>query len=351
MKESQGWLPHRSAARPSLEAVYRNPSACHLFHSTRWLESLERTYGYEPAAFTTSPPTYAITNGLVFCRISSWLTGRRLVSLPFSDHCDVLVSDPGDANYFLSALIEHLNETGATCAEIRPVTSVTASQTEFHETQEFFLHKVDLRPSAEDLLRSFHRDSVQRKIRRAERECLNLEEGRSEALLESFYRLLLITRRRHGFPPPPRSWFKNLIDCLGDQLTVRVAYKAAIPIAAILTLKFRDTLVYKYGGSDPRFHAMGGMHALMWRAIQDAKREGLRHMDLGRSDANNQGLITFKDRWGATRVKINYLRYALQRSRVAGFTTWIARTVRPFIERMPNGVLSAAGKLLYRHVG
>jgi hypothetical protein len=28
---------------------------------------------------------------LVFCRVRSWLTGRRSISLPFSDHCEPLV--------------------------------------------------------------------------------------------------------------------------------------------------------------------------------------------------------------------------------------------------------------------
>jgi Acetyltransferase (GNAT) domain len=322
-----------------------------IFHSAPWLDALRRTYRYEASVFTTSPPSEAITSGLVYCDVSSWLTGRRLVSLPFSDHCDVLTSGPNDQNQLLCALIERLKETGASYAEVRPVTPVLTSQTEFRESQEFFLHTLDLRPSAEDLFQSFHKDSVQRKIRRAERERLILEEGRSEVLLRSFCRLLLMTRRRHGFPPPPRDWFKNLIDCLGDQLTIRVAYKNTNAIAAIMTLKFRNTLVYKYGSSDPRFHSLGGMHSLIWRAAQAAKQEGLWQLDLGRSDTDNQGLVTFKDRWGTTRSKMSYFRHSLQPSRIAGSTTWSARMVRPLLEWMPNGILSAAGKMLYRHVG
>ena len=110
-----------------------------IFHSGPWLDALRRTYRYEASAFTTAPPSEAITSGLVFCDVSSWLTGRRLVSLPFSDHCDVLTSDPDDKNQLLSALIEHLKETGANYAEIRPVISIPTSHTEFHESQEFFL--------------------------------------------------------------------------------------------------------------------------------------------------------------------------------------------------------------------
>ena len=63
------------------EFLEKHPCAS-VFHTPGWLEALRRTYGYEPIAYTSSPYGGEIRNGLVFCRIDSWLTGRRLVSLP-----------------------------------------------------------------------------------------------------------------------------------------------------------------------------------------------------------------------------------------------------------------------------
>jgi lipid II:glycine glycyltransferase (peptidoglycan interpeptide bridge formation enzyme) len=60
-------------------------------------------------------------------------------------------------------------------------------------------------------------------------------------------------------------------------------------------------MVCKYGGSDARFHNLGGIQMLLWQAIKEAKEAGVEELDLGRSDLNNQGLITFKNRWSATR--------------------------------------------------
>src|SRR4030081_3521338 len=72
------------------ELLERHPAAS-VFHSPGWLHALRQTYGYEPFVVTTSPgPT--LENGLVVCRVKGW-TSRRLVSLPFSDHCDPLLSD------------------------------------------------------------------------------------------------------------------------------------------------------------------------------------------------------------------------------------------------------------------
>jgi hypothetical protein len=64
-----------------------------IFHTPEWLDALRRTYGYVPVVLTTSPPDVPLRNGIALCSVSSWLTGERLVSLPFSDHCELLVND------------------------------------------------------------------------------------------------------------------------------------------------------------------------------------------------------------------------------------------------------------------
>src|ERR1700704_505888 len=69
------------------ELVGRHPFSS-MFHSREWLHALHRTYGYQPIAFTTSQPGAKLQDAVLFCRVDSWLTGRRLVSLPFSDHCE-----------------------------------------------------------------------------------------------------------------------------------------------------------------------------------------------------------------------------------------------------------------------
>src|SRR3989442_10500693 len=66
--------------------LQKHPRAS-VFHTPAWLEALRRTYGYEPVVYTTTPPGIELTNGMVLCLGYSPITGRRGVSLPFSDHC------------------------------------------------------------------------------------------------------------------------------------------------------------------------------------------------------------------------------------------------------------------------
>lgn len=331
------------------EFIETHPGAS-VFHSRGWLDALRRTYGYEPIAYTTSPPNAQLANALVFCRVRSWLTGRRLVSLPFSDHCEPLADSDADLHHLLGTLRRDLKEENWKYVELRPVSRSVGDETGFEQSDVFYAHRIDLRPPLEALFRSFHKNSTQRKIRRAEREALTYEEGSSEATLRKFYQLLLLTCRRRQLPPQPIDWFRRLIETMGDSLKIHVASKDGCPAASILTLSFKRSLVYKYGCSDARFARLGATHFLFWNAIQEARRSGLHEFDLGRSDLHTPGLVTFKDRWGSTRTVLNYLRCRASpiRSVTAPRPMRIAKRI---FARMPDNVLIAAGQMLYRHIG
>ena len=332
-----------------VEFLQRHPQAS-VFHTPGWLEALRRTYGYEPVVLTTSPPQEELANGLVFCRVRSWLTGHRLVSLPFSEHCEPLVRNADELNEICGALRSDMEKENQKYIELRPQVARLGPETGFEKAQEFYFHTLDLHPGEERLFRGFHKDCVQRKILRAEREALTCEEGRSESLLKKFYHLQLLTRRRHQLPPQPFDWFRNLVDCLGESLKIRVAFKKGQPLASILTVRFKDCLMYKYGCSDSRFHNSGAMTLLLWRAIQEAKQAGALYFDMGRSDCDNPGLVAFKERWGSTRSLLSYWSYPGERSR-ALTNGWKMQVANQVFARLPDSLLTIAGKLLYKHIG
>ena len=329
--------------------VAHHPQAS-IFHSTGWMAALHRTYGYEPLAYTTTPPGRELADGVPFCRVRTWLTARRLVSLPFSDHCAPLVDSQQEFDAILAALLHDRDNEHWQYVELRPTGSALTHGADFTPSESFALHTLDLRPGLRSLFRALHKDCVQRKIQRAEREGLSYESGNSESLLHKFYSLLLKTRRRHGLPPQPMQWFRNLISCLGDAVSIRVASRQSAPLAAILTLAHGHTLVYKYGCSDERFSNLGGTQLLFWRAIEEASANGMSTFDLGRSELDNPGLLVFKDRWGATRTPLHYLRCSLSTAPAAS-RSWPRHLAKYCFSRVPNPFLAAAGRLLYRHIG
>jgi hypothetical protein len=324
-----------------------HPSAS-IFHTAGWLRALDRTYGFQPVVYTNAEDGAELTNGLVFCQVDSWLTGRRLVSLPFSDHCDPLMRSESELGALLERVRECLPRDGKYIEIRQRQMALSIQQHGFRASQSFCLHTLDLAPGTECLLRRMHKDCIQRKIARAEREHVSYESGRDEALLRKFYTLLLITRSRQHLPPQPYRWFKALADFLGDKLTLRVASKDGVPIASVLTLRHRSTTTYKYGCSDAKFHHLGGMPYLFWRTIVEEKESGAEILDLGRSDWDTHGLIAFKDRLGATRSTLNYCR---AESSTGSLQTSLQVAASRLSVRLPRPLLATAGRLLYKHFG
>lgn len=331
------------------EFAQKHPQAT-AFHQLGWIEALRRTYGYEPLVLTTAAPGELLRNGLLVCKVSSWMTGTRLVSLPFADHCQPLVSTHQELQEFTAALQAECNRRSWKYIELRPLNHNFKAEGQVERCASFWFHSLDLRPSLPQIFTGLHKNSFQRKIRRAERECLSYEVGRSPRLVDEFYRLLISTRRRHHLLPQPRAWFKNLVECVGEDVRIRVARKGEVPIAAMLSLRNRSAVIYKYGCSDAKYHPLGGMPMLFWKLIQESKAAGADTIDLGRCDMEHRGLMVFKDRLGASKRYLNYYRYTNQnvhgRSAVPGLLTNLSNMFH-----LPDSVLSTAGKMLYRHLG
>src|SRR5579871_1451790 len=366
------WIDPLRDARWS-RLVARHPDAS-VFHTVPWLETLHRSYGYRTVVLTSRPPEQELVDGIPFCEVTSWINGCRLVSLPFSDHCQPLLECCEGWSGFTACLRAQCDRWGWKYVEIRPArhTILDNAATRraingkgpreekqapddgfasgFTNCQSYKLHEIDLRSDLATLFNNFHESCIRRKIRRAEREGLDYDAGRSESNLADFYSLLVLTRRRQGLPPQPMTWFRNLKECFGESLTIHTASKNGRPIAAILTLLYRATLVYKYGCSDAAFHNVGAMPMLFWKAFQTGKHHGAQEFDLGRSDVDNPGLIAFKRHLGASCSELTYFR--LGRNRVHVSTTDVSqRIANTIFTRMPGRLAQIAGSVLYRHMG
>jgi len=331
------------------EALVNSHPQASVFHSTNWLRALKTAYGYDPLVATTSSPDAPLTNGIVFCRVKSWLTGRRFVSLPFSDHCEPLVNNSSELDDILRHMKQYVDAGKWKYIEIRPTSCEPGPQTRMSRSLTYSIHRLDLRKSTQDLFRNFHKDCVQRKIRRAEREKLRYEEGNSETILQKFYDLLVMTRQRQFLPPQPLFWFRALVGSFGDDLKIRLASKGDLPIAGMLTITHKKSMVCKYGCSNAQFHKLGGVAFLFWNAIQDAREKCLEEFEMGRSDRGNVGLIRFKEHWGAVGTELSYWKYSHNPRPAAD--SWQEKVLHRLIPVVPDSAVRLMGELLYRHIG
>lgn len=331
------------------DLVASHPSAS-VFHRQGWLKALARTYGYRPMALTTTPPGERLSDGIAFCEVKSWITGSRLVSLPFADHSEPLLNEIGGSFNLTQWMRTECRRHKWKYIELRPLSWQMHADCPMVASQSFWFHTLNLTPSLDRIFHNFDKNCIQRRIRRAERAQLSYERGCSEGLLNDFYRLLMITRRRHRLLPQPRSWFRNLVACMSPSLEIRLARKDGIPIAAILTLTHRRTVVYKYGCSDEKFHHLAGVPFLFWKLIEEARTAGAEQIDFGRTDLGNEGLARFKDQFGTTRKQLTYLRFPDSAAGKYPAASDLPAARRLF-SMLPDALSSRAGRLLYRHLG
>lgn len=331
------------------EFVETHPDSS-VFHRREWLKSLSDTYGYRPVVFTHSPPKSKLSDGIPFCEVKSWITGKRLVSLPFSDHSEPLLGGREDDGEFASELAAELQKRHLQYLELRPL-SWQGPANLFAPAESFWIHKLDLRRSREDLFNNLHKSSLQRRIRKAERDQLEYERGSSATLIDDFCRLLLITRRRHHLLPQPRRWFDNLARNFESDFQIRIARKDGKSLAAIVTLRHRDKVVYKYGCSDEQYHHLAGMPFLFWKLIEESNAEQAVELDFGRTDLENEGLTRFKDQFGTVRTRLTYLRHPGARKKTASSIPTQFPVAGQIFSRLPESVCWRLGGLLYRHMG
>jgi len=332
-----------------LALLARSPGAS-AFHTRGWLEAVYKTYGHKPAALAVSGPDGELLSAVVYCRVLSRITGRRLISLPFSDHCVPIVASASDLESLLATFEEKAGVDNCRYMELRPTSMLPFVGSKWKASENFYLHRLDLRHGAAVAYQNFHRDCVQRRIDHAEKEGVVVTIGRDPDTVKKFHELVLHTRRRHGVPPQPIDWFTNVMDCMGERATIRLAYKAGQAIAGILTLQYATTTFYKYGASEAHFHRLGAMPYLFWHAIQDAIARGHQELDLGRSECDNHGLVTFKERLGAKRSPLVYLRSPAVAAEGFSRRLWKSSIAQTACRYMPNRCLLGLGMLFYRHI-
>src|SRR5829696_975971 len=293
-------------ADPRWRELLEHSSGGTAFHHPAWLRLLRSSYGYPLSACCIASADGQLVAGLPVATVASRLTGIRLVALPFSDLCPVVLADAAPAGA-VAALDEALIGLQRSCGiplEVRAGDGVLAAAA---PGERFHHHVLELAPDVEEVQRRFAKPQALRGVRRALHEGLTAGVSRDQDALAAFYRLHAATRRRLGVPTQPRRFILGLerlfSEGLGFVLLVRSANRV---IAAGVFLTFHGTVTYKYGASDARALAARPNNLLFMEAIRWGCEHGFRSLDLGRTHWGQEGLRAFKLSWGADERELRY---------------------------------------------
>jgi hypothetical protein len=392
------------------------------FHSSAWSGVLHAAYGYTPLYFTIFDGA-TMTACLPVMEVSSLITGRRGVSLPFTDFCEPLVSHPGQFEELFAASLEYGKHHGWKSLELRGggqfLTDTPASSS-------YLLHTLNLADGRHDMdspsppvpqspspprschqstspPRSCHqspspvadsapcampsphptphtphgslcpqpatrnpqqltsdavfshfKDTTRRNIKKATASGIKVEILETEKALDEFCRLNQITRRDHGLPPQPHSFFKAVHEHVISKGHgfVALALHDATVIAANVYFHFGTSAVYKYGASDKQHQHLRPNNLVMWEAIQWYVRNGFERLSFGRTDLHHTGLRQFKTSWGAIEDSISYHKYDFAKTRFLSNGHAKSHSLSNLVlHHTPLPILQAVGSLLYKHVG
>jgi CelD/BcsL family acetyltransferase involved in cellulose biosynthesis len=313
-----------------------------IFHHPAWMRVLRATYGFRFFAVCLNDGT-GIRAGMPFADVRSCLTGNRWVSLPFSDHCRPLL--PADDPSAAEALMGYLHRSRGVATPTIAIHWGVETGPQGFRRDDFVSHTLRLDRDEASILKSNHH---RRAVLYAQRNSVTVRECTTWTEYETFYRLQVRTRRRHGVPVQPKALYRGLWDLVvtAGLGFVLVAYKDGIPLAGALFMSFNSSLCYKYGASDARYRSLQGGSAVMWTAIQKAIAAGIRSFDFGRSERTDEGLCRFKRHWGATERP---LPYTIMTKTAARFgASKLSPVVARLIQRSPEFVCTLTGQL-YRH--
>jgi Acetyltransferase (GNAT) domain len=314
-----------------------------LYHNPQWHRILELAYGINFTAAIVEDDTGPVA-GCMLARSRNPFS-RRLIGLPFSDYCAPLSPEPGGAQLLMEALAAQLGAQGHAC-ELRG----TAAPPPWKTVDTFVNWTLELNHPASTILGAI-RGNFRRAARRAREDGVTLSHDSSLDYARRFYLHHLENRRRFGLPAQPWRFFRWVAEILGEcgNFEVWLATVGGREVCGVVLIKDRTTLYCKWTARAADAPT-GAMQLLFW-SICEQYAGAFDTFDLGRTDARNDGLASFKHYLGANPAPLPYSFYPDTRAHVSaehltGPAVWAAALWR----HLPLTVARVIGGALYGYL-
>jgi FemAB-related protein (PEP-CTERM system-associated) len=283
------------------------------FHQLAWKRVMEKTYGYKPYYFCARRGE-RITGIAPTFLVSSWITGRRLISLPFAVYGGVCAEDLESEQALVTELEQLAAKLDVEYLELR--NRQGCIRTGYHPVVRYATFTMPITADTEAIYGAFPKD-IRYMIRKAEKAGLRVQRGFDQ--LDDFYRLMTINLRRLGTPMFPRALFENLIREYPGQIDLSLVYSGDSPIAGGMSFFFREWMQPYYVGSQEEAKALAANNFLWWELIKLAARTGRTTFDFGRSKKDS-GNYAFKKKWNPRIESLDYELKLFRRTEVPDFS-------------------------------
>ena len=333
-KHPYGWITHLAGWKLVLEKTFKQ------LHGHYIVLLDEDNSGYRAAM-----PLYLV---------NSWLTGRKLVSIPFATLSDPLVTNKMELQALLEGALRLQSVLKCDSIEVRAFNTLSIMEGGSLVPKSLYKHHyIELEPDLEKLKSRFHRSCVRQRINRAVQSNMNLIKGADEKALKDFYQLYLSGRKRLSLPPQPYEFFRSMWEnfSTSGNIELLLAELNGMTIAGIILFRFNKRVSAEYAVTDDAFQNVSPNHFLFWEAIKSATIDGNRLFDFGRTNPDNINLMEFKSRWGTKVSDITHFQYPGTQNEIRNKEQSFAyNLLKNICAKSPNAVFEMIGNFCYRHM-
>jgi len=278
--------------------VFRHPQGS-LYHGSPWQSLLRQTFGYGEKGIVIIRDG-VVCGGVALFEISGF-GHTRLASSPFRDRGGILAASDADRALLVEEvrkLIRKGRYRLAVIKEEQQYPSGFVSSQGLQESSPFITTQVDLRNGSEALWRSL-KNNAQGPVKQAQALGVTVRESGTERDMDIFYRLFVRTRKELGIPCFSRAFFQRILEAYVKRQTGKlfIAYKNTTPVAGILLLCFKDTVIDGYAASLAGYRDTRANDLLVWTSLAWSCAHGYRRFDFGADSEKQKGLLEFKRKW------------------------------------------------------
>jgi CelD/BcsL family acetyltransferase involved in cellulose biosynthesis len=317
------------------------------FHSSFWARTLLESYNFTPRYFARTDEN-RLSVLVPMMEVNNAPLRKKGVSLPFTDMSDPIIDSHISWHDLYKELAAYGREAGWKSLEIRGDAHVDDDSI---PSTDYVSHTLNLSNDENALFKNFS-DGTRGNIKKAEREGVKVDVTSSRESLDEFCKLHGATRKRHGLPPQPSSFFASVHKHVlaTDNGFVVLARIAGKPVAGAVFFHFGTKAIYKYSASDPAFQNSRPNNLVLWEAIRRYSRNGFTSLCLGRTEPENVGLRHYKSSWGAREDILRYYKYDISQSAFVKDQAQVPAFYTAIFKALPSPVLNALGSLLYKYV-
>lgn len=329
--------------------VSAHPDAT-LYHTLAWRDVVKEVFRHEPQYLVATRHGQA-TGVLPLFLVRQPLLGSKLISLPYDVGAGgPLAADPQSEEALIAHAIAFARDRRVNYLEVRcgsPRPALDRAGLVKHEPVVISEMDLDTEAAVWSRVRKDHLKAM----RKAENRGVRIAPATTWEDYAAFYDVYLRVFRDFGTPPYGADYFKCLWRRLHPSGAVRLLL-ARVDNRCVGGLVFfgaGNILVSKFAACLPEAVSLRAYAALYGEAIRLGLTLGYARLSWGTSSRQQQGLVDFKEGWGATTRPAAVYQMAVSRSAPSIQRYYDSNGLPQRIwRRLPLGMTRLAGPLLNR---